>query len=70
MSLLPYVLLLEVTKNNEIVVFSANKNKEYTFNVSPEHADRYKVMLEELEEDEEILLEFDEVTEKVSSIDE
>ena len=51
MSLLPYVLLLEVTENNEIIVFSANKNKEYTFNVSPEHADRYKVMLEELEED-------------------
>lgn len=70
MSLLPYVLLLEVTKKNEVIVYSANKNKEYTFEVSPEHADRYKVMLEELEEDEDVLLEFDEVTEQIGSIDE
>lgn len=69
MSMLPYVLLLEVTKENEVIVYSANKNKEYTFEVNPEHADRYKVMLEELEEDEEILLDFDEETEQICSID-
>uniref|UniRef100_UPI00344F6954 hypothetical protein n=1 Tax=Carnobacterium TaxID=2747 RepID=UPI00344F6954 len=70
MSLLPYVLLLEVTKENEVLVYNANNNKEYRFNVSQEHADRYKVLLEEREEDEEILLDFDEETGQIGSIDE
>ena len=70
MSLLPYVLLLEVTKEKELLVYNANNNKEYRFNVSQEHAVRYKVLLEEREEDEEILLDFDEETEQIVFIDE
>lgn len=67
MSALPYALLLEVSDDNEVLVYSANTRKEYTFIVTPEHADRYRAMLED---NEEILLEFDEETEQLPSLDE
>ena len=67
MSVLPYVLLLEVSEDDEVLVYSANTDKEYTFIVKPEHADIYRAMLED---DEESLLEFDEETGKIRSIEE
>lgn len=65
MSVLPYVLLLEVSEDDEVLVYSANTDKEYTFIVKPEYADIYRAMLED---DEESLLEFDEETEQIRSI--
>ena len=66
MSAFPYVLLEEVSENNEVLVYSGNSRKEYTFIVTPEHADIYRAMLED---DEESYLEFNEKTEQLKSLD-
>ena len=67
MSALPYALLLEVSDDNEVLVYSANTRKEYTFIVTPEHADIYRAMIED---EEDTFLEFDEETEQLISLDE
>ena len=66
MSAFPYVLLEEVSENNEVLVYSGNSRKEYIFIVTPEHADIYRAMLED---DEESYLEFNEETEQLKSLD-
>ena len=67
MSTLPYVLLMGVSENDEVLVYSGNTRKEYTFIVTPEHADIYRAMIED---EEDTFLEFDEETEQLISLDE
>lgn len=60
MSAFPFVLLEEVTKDNQFIVYSGNTKKEYQISVEADMAKYYREALEELPEDEAIYFEFDE----------
>lgn len=68
MSAFPYVLLEEVTKDNQLVVYSGNTKKEYRLTTTEDKAKYYREALKELKEDEAIYFEFDEKSEKIQSI--
>lgn len=68
MSAFPYVLLEEVTKDNQLVVYSGNTKKEYRLAMTEDKAKYYRETLKELKEDEAIYFEFDEKSEKIQSI--
>lgn len=53
------VLLLEVSEENSVLVYSANGNEEFVVNVLPEDADQYRAYLQE---DEDFMLIFDQTT--------
>ena len=53
------VLLLEVSEENSVLVYSPNKNEEFVVDVLPEDADQYRVYLQE---DEDFMLIFDQTT--------
>ena len=53
------VLLLEVSEENSVLVYSPNENEEFVVDVLPEDADQYR---EYLQEDEDFMLIFDQTT--------
>lgn len=53
------VLLLEVSEENSVLVYSPNENKEFIVNVLPEDANQYR---EYLQKDEDFMLIFDKTT--------
>ena len=53
------VLLLEVSEENSVLVYSPNKNEEFVVDVLPEDADQYR---DYLQEDEDFMLIFDKTT--------
>ena len=53
------VLLLEVSEENSVLVYSPNKNEEFVVDVLPEDADQYRAYLQE---DEDFMLIFDKTT--------
>lgn len=53
------VLLLEVSEENSVLVYSPNENEEFVVDVLPEDADQYR---EYLQEDEDFMLIFDKTT--------
>lgn len=53
------VLLLEVSEENSVLVYSPNENEEFVVDVLPEDADQYR---DYLQEDEDFMLIFDKTT--------
>ena len=53
------VLLLEVSEENSVLVYSPNENEEFVVDVLPEDADQYRAYLQE---DEDFMLIFDQTT--------
>lgn len=53
------VLLLKVSEENSILVYSPNENEEFTVDVLPEDAKQYRKYLQE---DEDFMLIFDKTT--------
>lgn len=53
------VLLLEVSEENSVLVYSPNENEEFVVDVLPEEADQYRAYLQE---DEDFMLVFDKKT--------
>lgn len=53
------VLLLEVSEENSVLVYSPNENEEFTVDVLPEDAKQYRKYLQE---DEDFMLIFDKTT--------
>lgn len=53
------VLLLEVSEENSVLVYSPNENEEFVVDVLPEDADQYRAYLQE---DEDFMLVFDKKT--------
>lgn len=70
MPILPFALLLEVTKENTVLLYSANTKKEYTISVEPEEANLYRELLEHSPDEEDVYLGFDERTEQLYPLDE
>lgn len=67
MSIYPYVVLLEIIGENELLVYSGKKCRNYLIQVSRERADFYREKLTALEKNEEILFKFDEDSETIRS---
>lgn len=53
------VLLLKVSEENSVLVYSPNENEEFTVDVLPEDAKQYRKYLQE---DEDFMLIFDKTT--------
>lgn len=67
MSTYPYVVLLEIIGENELLVYYGKKCRNYLIQVEREQADFYREQLKALKKGEEILFEFDEKNETIQS---
>lgn len=67
MSINPYLILLEVIGENELLVHYERKSQNYLIQVEQELANFCKDKLMALEDGEEILLEFDKEQETIQS---
>lgn len=63
------VLLLEVTDYNQVVVYSPNEKKEYTVDVTDDQSELYQNMLNSVEDDEDVFVNFDKRNMKLVYLD-
>jgi hypothetical protein len=63
------VLLLEVTDYNQVVLYSPNEKKEYTVDVTDDQSELYQNMLNSVEDDEDVFVNFDKRNMKLVYLD-